>query len=48
MTQLADLIDTAPPTLDQVIDKLTDHLMAGLGYNDVEKVAGLPALNDEL
>ena len=47
MTQLADLIDTAPPTLDRVIDKLTNHLMEGLGYNDVEKVAGLPTLNHE-
>ena len=48
MTQLADLIDTAPPTLDRVIDKLTNHLMEGLGYNSVEMAAGLPALNDEL
>jgi lipoyl(octanoyl) transferase len=47
MTQLADLIDTAPPTLDRVIDKLTNHLMEGLGYNDAEKVAGLPTLNHE-
>ena len=47
MTQLADLIDTAPPTLDRVIDKLTNHLMEGLGYNSVEMAAGLPALTDE-
>lgn len=48
MTQLADLINTAPPTLDQVTDKLTNHLMTGLGYNDVEMVCRpLPALNGE-
>ena len=46
MTQLADLVDNMP-ILEEVIDKLTDHLMEGLGYNDVEKVAGLPTLNHE-
>lgn len=46
MTQLSDLV-SSPPTLDQVMDKLTSHLMAGLGYNDAEVMTEKLILTDE-
>jgi lipoyl(octanoyl) transferase len=46
MTQLSDLV-SCPPALDQVMDKLTSHLMAGLGYNDSEVTTEKLMLTDE-
>ena len=45
MTQLADLVDNMP-ILEEVIDKLTDHLLVGLGYNEHQKRADQPTLNN--
>jgi lipoyl(octanoyl) transferase len=45
MTQLADLVNPAP-ALDQVMRKLTSHLIAGLGYNDSELVTEKLILTD--
>ncbi|MFQ3309107.1 MAG: lipoyl(octanoyl) transferase [Porticoccaceae bacterium] len=45
MTQLADLVNPAP-ALDQVMRKLTSHLIAGLGYNDSELMTEKLILTD--
>ena len=45
MTQLADLVDT-PPSLADVMTKLTDCLSAGLGYNNYQIGAADAVLNN--